>query len=172
MWAGLWLFGLEAKQIATADTVGHGCECGIKCSLIFKFSIFTAHHLRDAPRNVPVEAPDRGPKGDQQVEVLTRRQGFQVLRKPAACKHVRSLVGDSNPKAPPSASIPPIPNWRNFKKWLLNYASNANEPIPVASAITTKKLNAPRRLASIILPNHVTSHQETRKIEVRYECRR
>jgi hypothetical protein len=48
----------------------------------------------------------------------------------------------------------------------------ANEPIPVASAITTKKLNAPRRLASIILPNHVTSHQETRKIEVRYECRR
>jgi hypothetical protein len=82
MWAGLWLFGLEAKQIATADTVGHRCECGIKRGLIFKVSIFTAHHLRDAPRNVPVEAPDRGPKGDQQVEVLTRRQGFQVLRKP------------------------------------------------------------------------------------------
>jgi hypothetical protein len=30
-------------------------------------------------------------------------------------------------------------------EWLLNYARNANKPIPVASALTTKKVNAPRR---------------------------
>ena len=82
MWAGLWLFGLEAKQIATADAVGDGRECSIECSLILEFSIFTAHYCRDVLRNVLTKAPDRGPKGDQQVEVLTRRQGFQVLRKP------------------------------------------------------------------------------------------
>jgi hypothetical protein len=54
-------------------------------------------------------------------------------------------------------------------KWLLNYARNANKPIPVESAITTKKLNAPRRLSPMRLPNRVTSHQGTRKIEVRYD---
>jgi len=84
MWTRLWLFGLEAKQIATSDTVGDGCECCIKCGFILEFSIFTAHHRRDALRNVPVEAPDRGSKGDQQVEALTRRQSFQVLCKPPA----------------------------------------------------------------------------------------
>jgi hypothetical protein len=56
------------------------------------------------------------------------------------------------------------------EQWLLNYARNANNPIPVASAITTKKLNAPKRLALVTLPNRVTSHQRTREIEVRYEC--
>jgi hypothetical protein len=30
-------------------------------------------------------------------------------------------------------------------EWLLNYARNASKPIPVASAITMKKVNAPRR---------------------------
>jgi hypothetical protein len=54
-------------------------------------------------------------------------------------------------------------------KWLLNCAKNANKPTPVASAITTKKVNAPKRLASMRLLNHVTRHQETRKIEVRYD---
>jgi hypothetical protein len=39
---------------------------------------------------------------------------------------------------------------------------------PVASAITTKKVNAPKRLIPVLL-NHVTSHQKTRKIEVRYD---
>ena len=63
-------------------------------------------------------------------------------------------------------------NWRKAEKWLLNYARNANNPIPVASAITTKKLNAPRQLPSMRVPNRVTSHQRKRKIEVRYECRR
>ena len=52
------------------------------------------------------------------------------------------------------------------KKWLLNYAKNANDPIPVASVITTKKVNAPRPLASIRLPHPLTSPQETRKIEM------
>src|SRR5580658_7841539 len=84
MWARLWLFGLETEQIATSDTVGNGCECGIKGSFILEFSIFTSHHRRDAQRDVPAERPNRGANGDQQVEVLTRRQGFQVLRKPAS----------------------------------------------------------------------------------------
>src|SRR4029077_11292902 len=84
MLAGLWLFRVEAKQIATVNAVGNGCECGIKCTLIFESSILPTHHLRDAPRDVPLEAPDRGPKRDQQVEVLTRRQAFQVLSKPTA----------------------------------------------------------------------------------------
>jgi len=56
---------------------------------------------------------------------------------------------------------------KEVEKWLLNYARNANKPTPVASAITTKKASAPRRLASMRLLNHVTSHQKTRKIEVR-----
>src|ERR1700733_7310837 len=81
MWAGLWLFGLETEQIATSDTVSNGCECGIKRSFILEFSIFTSHHRRDAQRDVLVKGPNRGADGDQQVEVLTRRQGFQVLRK-------------------------------------------------------------------------------------------
>jgi hypothetical protein len=56
------------------------------------------------------------------------------------------------------------------EKWLLNYAKNANKPIPVVSAITTKRLNALRRLASMRSPpNHVTSHQKKRKIEGRYD---
>src|ERR1700722_5209268 len=78
----LWLFGLEAKQIATSDTVGNGCECGIKCSFILGTSICTSHPRPDGLRDVPVEGPDRGAKGDQQVEVLTRRQGLQVFPKP------------------------------------------------------------------------------------------
>jgi hypothetical protein len=56
------------------------------------------------------------------------------------------------------------------KKWLLNYARNANNPIPVVSAITTKRLNVPRRLLSMKSPNRLTSHQKKRKIEVRYDC--
>ena len=55
------------------------------------------------------------------------------------------------------------------EKWLLNCAKNANKPTPVASAITTKKVNAPKRLASTRLLNHATSYQETRKIELRYD---
>lgn len=50
------------------------------------------------------------------------------------------------------------------EKWLLNSARNANKPTPVASAITTKKVNAPRRLRSMRLLNHPTRHQETRKV--------
>jgi hypothetical protein len=52
-------------------------------------------------------------------------------------------------------------------EWLLNYARNANKPIPVASAITTKKVNAPRQMASMRLLKHATSHQKTMKMEAR-----
>ena len=62
-------------------------------------------------------------------------------------------------------------NWRKVEKWLLNYARNANNPIPVASAITMKKLNVPKRLPSMKLLNRATSLQEKRKVEVRYDCR-
>jgi hypothetical protein len=74
MWAGLWLFGLETEQIATSDTVGNGCECGIKCSFILEFSIFTTHHRRDALRDVPVKGPYRG------ANPLLQRKGVQTIR--------------------------------------------------------------------------------------------
>ena len=51
--------------------------------------------------------------------------------------------------------------------WPLNYARNAGKPTPVASAITTKKVNAPRRLASMRLLKRAASRQKTRKVEVR-----
>jgi hypothetical protein len=54
------------------------------------------------------------------------------------------------------------------EKWRPNYARNANKPIPVEPAITTKKLNAPTRLASMRLLNRVTSHPKTREDDVRY----
>jgi hypothetical protein len=41
-------------------------------------------------------------------------------------------------------------------EWLLNYARNANKPTPVASANTTKKVNAPRRSAPTRLLNPPT----------------
>jgi hypothetical protein len=55
------------------------------------------------------------------------------------------------------------------EKWLLNSARSANKPTPVASAITTTKVNAPRRLALMRLLKQPTSHQKTRKMEVRYD---
>jgi len=58
------------------------------------------------------------------------------------------------------------------EKWRLNYARNANNPTPVASAITMKKLNAPRRLASMRLHNRVKSHQKTKRIQVHYDPER
>jgi hypothetical protein len=51
-------------------------------------------------------------------------------------------------------------------EWLLNYARNANKPIPVASAITTKKVNAPRRLTLMRLLNRVTHHQKTKSVHL------
>ena len=53
------------------------------------------------------------------------------------------------------------------RKWLPNYAKNANKPIPVESAITTKKLDAPRRLSSMRWLDRVTSHLKTGKMEIR-----
>jgi hypothetical protein len=46
-------------------------------------------------------------------------------------------------------------------EWLLNYARNANKRIPVASAITTNKVSAPRRLMPRRLLNPATHHQTT-----------
>jgi len=51
-------------------------------------------------------------------------------------------------------------------EWLRNYARNANKPIPVASATTTKKVNAPRRLTPIKLLNPVTPRQKTKPAHV------
>ena len=60
---------------------------------------------------------------------------------------------------------------RKLEKWLLNYARNASKRILVAPAITTRKLNAPRRLAAMRSKNRVMSHPKARKIEVRYVCK-
>jgi len=46
-------------------------------------------------------------------------------------------------------------------EWLLNYARNASKPIPVESAITTKEVNARRRLTPMGLLNPVTHRQKT-----------
>ena len=51
-------------------------------------------------------------------------------------------------------------------EWLLNYARNANRPIPVASAITTNKVSAPRRLTPMRLLNPVMHHQKTKSAHV------
>jgi hypothetical protein len=51
-------------------------------------------------------------------------------------------------------------------EWLLNYARNANKPIPVAPAITTKKVNVPRRLTPMRLLNPVTHDQRTKSAHV------
>src|SRR5579863_7617838 len=52
------------------------------------------------------------------------------------------------------------------EKWRPNYARNANRPILVALAITTKRANAPRPLAPIRLLNQPSNRQATRKIEI------
>ena len=61
-----------------------------------------------------------------------------------------------------------ITKLEEVEKWLLNYARNANNPTPVASAITTKKVNAQRRLASMRLLKQAMNHQRSR-MEVRYD---
>ena len=61
------------------------------------------------------------------------------------------------------------PKLEEVEKWLLNYARNANKPTPVASAITTKKVNVQRRLASMRLLKHAMNDPTTRKMKVRYD---
>ena len=56
-----------------------------------------------------------------------------------------------------------------LEEWPLNYARNANKSTPVASAITTRKVNAPRRLASMGLHNRVKNHLKMKRIEVHYD---
>jgi len=55
--------------------------------------------------------------------------------------------------------------FEEVKKWLLNYARNANKPTPVASATTTKKVIAPRQMASMRLLKYATSHRKPRKMQ-------
>jgi hypothetical protein len=47
-------------------------------------------------------------------------------------------------------------------EWLLNYARNANRTIPVTSAITTKKVNARRRLTPMRLLSPQSNHRRNR----------
>ena len=66
---------------------------------------------------------------------------------------------------PPSFN--PINIMKGSGQWLLYYARNANKPIRVAFAITTKKVTAPRPLASMRLLEQAESHPRTRKTETR-----
>jgi hypothetical protein len=49
---------------------------------------------------------------------------------------------------------------------LLNYVRNANKPIPVASAITMKKVNAPRQLTPMRLLHAVRHHLRNKSAPV------
>jgi hypothetical protein len=61
------------------------------------------------------------------------------------------------------------PELEEVKRWLPNCARNVNNRIPVESAITMIKLNAPRRWPSMRLPNRLRSYQKRKKIEVRHD---
>jgi hypothetical protein len=52
-------------------------------------------------------------------------------------------------------------------EWLLSYARNANKPIPGARAITTKRVNARRRLTPMRLFIPRKRHQRTESAHVR-----
>ena len=51
-------------------------------------------------------------------------------------------------------------------EWPLSYARNANKPIPVASAITTKKANAPRPLTPMRSLNPVTQKTKSAYVPI------
>ena len=78
-------------------------------------------------------------------------------------------------RIPRNVTVHPGPSGRIFDtinrkleevEWLLNYARNANKPIPVAFASTTKKVNAPRRPTPMKLLNPVTHHRKTKSAYV------
>ena len=52
------------------------------------------------------------------------------------------------------------------EKRLLNYARNANNVIPIVSATTAKKVNAPRRLTPMKLLNPLTHHRRNKPAHV------
>jgi hypothetical protein len=99
---------------------------------------------------------------------------FQQLTPAPPVAHTLSRVvaSDHTPiRIPRNVRVHPGPSGRisdtidrklEEVEWLLNYARNANKPIPVASAITTKKVNAPRRLTPMRLLNRVTHRQKTK----------
>ena len=86
------------------------------------------------------------------------------------------VASDHTPmRIPRNVTVHPGPSGRIFDtidrtleevEWLLNYARNANKPIPVASAITTKKVSAPRRLTPMRLLNPLTHRQRTKSANV------
>src|SRR3984957_1494404 len=143
MGAGLWLFGLEAKQIATSDTVGNGCEGGLKFNFIPEFSILTPHHRRDAPRDVPLEGPYRGAKGDQQVEVLTRRQGLQVFRKPPSQRRESKAT---NKRVTGGKLLHEILSGRRHAAMISAFADQEQH----TSAVSWTRFQKPRRVAHCI----------------------
>src|SRR5271166_5205515 len=51
-------------------------------------------------------------------------------------------------------------------EWLLNFARNANKPTPVVSAITTTKVNVPRRLPSMMQLYLLMHHQKARSSQL------
>ena len=81
MWARSRMPGLEARQIATSNIVGHGCKCCIKVDLVFEFPAFTAHHIRDALRCTLAQHPYGSPEWNQEVKLLIGRRCSQVLYK-------------------------------------------------------------------------------------------
>jgi hypothetical protein len=88
---------------------------------------------------------------------------------PVALIFSRLVASDHTPIGiPRKVRVHPGPSGHELEEveWLLNYARNANKPIPVASAITTKKVNAPRRLTPMRLLNPVTHRQKTKSAHV------
>ena len=130
-------------KVALASTL-RGSEVGLPDQLRNTVKVVASDHTpMGIPRNLKMQASQQALMSgcDRQFESRRRRQVAFSIRLTA--------------------------NWRKWKKWLLNYARNANKPTPVASAITTKRASAARRLASMRFLNQVISHQKTRKIEVR-----
>jgi hypothetical protein len=67
----------------------------------------------------------------------------------------------------PSGRIFNDPELEEVKKWLLNYAKNANKHTPVESVITMTKLNAPKQRQLMRLPKRLRSQQKRKQTEVR-----
>src|SRR5579871_440943 len=61
-------------------------DANVASNVVLSLNLLSSppHHRCDVLRNVLAQGPYARPKRDQQVEVLTRRQGFQVLGKPTS----------------------------------------------------------------------------------------
>src|ERR1700730_2954932 len=120
MWARSRMPGLEAKQIATSNIVGHGCKRCIKVDLVFEFPAFTAHHIRDALRCTLAQHPYGSPEWNQEVKLLIGRRCSQVLYRlrsqwrecEAADKSIAHCKLLKNPRKgrSPTAVVPTLAN--------------------------------------------------------------